>query len=257
MSDQAVTVRRVLPATAQAELAVAAARLRTGGGMLFRMADLMGGAMGRSVRLGARTLGLAPDIESKVRDLAGLALRRAFDIAVVRLKDETTPNPAVTRAVVIASGAVGGFLGMGGFLPDVSVTTLVIMRSIARIAQEEGEDLADEETRRACLQVFALAPGGDTTTESDFGYFSARLMAQGRPIVFMIGEVAGRYGLSLSQKLALQAVPIVGAVSGAALNNAFLGHYREAARAHFVVRRLERAFGVEEVRRAWEDVNSN
>ena len=38
--------------------------------------------------------------------------------------------------------------------------------------------------------------------------------------------------------------------TGAALNTAFLQHYRDAARAHFVVRRLERSFGAAAVRQA-------
>jgi hypothetical protein len=251
-ASQTMTVAELDP-VARAELTKALAQLERGSGVLVRMADLLGAAMGRSVRLGARTLGIAPDVEAKVRGLAGAALRRAFDVAVLRM----APNPArpaappgVTSAVVMMSGAVGGFLGMGGFLPDVTVTTLAIMRAIARIAQEEGEDLDDDDTRRACLQVFALTPGGGEASESELGYFSARLMMQGRPMVMLFSEVASRYGLTVSQKFALQAVPVFGAISGAALNAAFLRHYRDLARAHFVVRRLERSFGAASVRRA-------
>jgi hypothetical protein len=259
MTDQVETVRREvvavgLPPAAMAELEAAAARLRGGSGILVRVADLMGGVMGRSVRLGARGLGMAPELQEKVRGLAAAAVARAFDVAVIRMRAEgsrAAPNREVTRAVVVMSGAVGGFLGLGGFLPDVTVTTLAIMRSIARIAQEEGEDLADEDTRRACLQVFALTPRGGEKTESDLGYYSARLLMQGRPLVMLISEVAGRYGISLSQKLALQAVPFIGAAGGAALNAAFLRHYQDAARAHFVIRRLERLHGTDAVRHAW------
>ncbi len=249
---QAVTVAELDPA-ARAELAKALAQLEKGSGVLVRMADLLGAAMGRSVQLGVRVFGMAPDVEAKIRGLAGAALRRAFDIAVLRMdpgRARPAAPPGVTGAVVMMSGAVGGFLGMGGFLPDVTVTTLAIMRAIARIAQEEGEDLADDDTRRACLQVFALAPSSGEAPESELGYFSARLMMQGRPMVMLFSEIASRYGLTVSQKLALQAVPVIGAISGAALNAAFLRHYRDAARAHFVIRRLERNFGAASVRQA-------
>lgn len=254
-TGQAVAaVAAALPEAARAELDAAMKRLHGGGGLLVRMADLVGGAMGRSMRLGARSLGVPPAMEAKFRGVAGVALRRAFDVSVVGLAVEPAQGAAgarrMTRTVVMLSGAVGGFLGMGGFVPDLTVTTLAILRSIARVAREEGEDLAQEEARQACLQVFALAPGGGATAESDLGYFSARLMLQGRPMVLLIGEVAARYGVSLSQKFVLQAVPVVGALSGAALNAAFLRHYQDVARAHFVVRRLERAFGAEAVREA-------
>lgn len=248
-----------LPASARAELEHALTRLQVGGGVLVRVADLLGGAMGRSVRLGVRTLGLAPELEAKIRGLAWAALSRAFDASMLGLTElpgRRRFGPEVTRGVVLMSGAVGGFLGMAGFLPDVTVTTLAIMRSIARIAREEGENLSQEEARLACLQVFALVPGGGATAESEFGYFSARLMMQGRPMVLLLGEVASRYGVSLSRKFALQAVPVVGAMSGAGLNAAFLRHYEHVARAHFVVRRLERTFGAVTVRRESEALMS-
>jgi hypothetical protein len=259
MDDQTVpagqsVVATGLPVEATAELRMAAARLRRGSGVLVRAADLMGGAVGRSFRLGARGVGLAPDIQEKVKGLAAAAVAGAFDVAVLRLNSKRTrrlPSQEVARTVVVLSGAVGGFLGIAGFLPDVTVTTFAIMRSIARIAQEEGEDLADEDTRRACLQVFALAPGHGGKVESDIGYYSARLIMQGRPLMMLLTEVAARYGLSISQKLALQAVPFVGAFGGAALNGAFFRHYQDTARAHFVIRRLERSYGATAVSHAW------
>jgi hypothetical protein len=252
MSDHQAIATTELPPGAKAELTAAAARLRRGTGVLVRTADLIGGVMGRSVRLGVRSVGLPPDIQEKVKGLAAASLARAFDVAVLRMQAngrQASPKHEVTRAVVGLSGAIGGFLGLGGFLPDVTVTTLAIMRSIARIAQEEGEDLSDDATRRACLQVFAL--GSADNNESDIGYYSTRFLMQGRPLLMLLTEVAGRYGVSLSQKLALQAVPFVGAFGGAALNIAFLRHYSDIARAHFVIRRLERLHGPEIVGAAW------
>jgi hypothetical protein len=262
MDDQTVPagqaiVATQLPADAIAELTIAAARLRRGSGVLVRLADLMGGALGRSFRLGVQRAGLTPATQQKVRGLAAAAVAQAFDVAVLRLGREGTrklPSREITRAVVVLSGAVGGFLGLSGFLPDVTVTTFAIMRSIARIAEEEGENLANEDTRRACLQVFALTTEHGGEGESDLGYYSARLLMQGRPLVMLLTEVAGRYGLSISQKLALQAVPVVGAVGGAALNASFLRHYQDIARAHFVIRRLERSFGTVAVSHAWRDL---
>ena len=259
MSDQSgpaghAVITTALPAEATAELTRAAGRLRRGSGVLVRVADLMGGAVGQSFKLGVRGLGLTPDIQAKVRGLATAAMVRAFDFAVLRLKNEPKrrfSSQELGRTVVVLSGAVGGFLGLGGFLPDVTVTTFAIMRAIARIAQEEGEDLADEDTRRACLQVFALAPEHGGKVESDVGYYSARLLMQGRPLMMLLTEVAAQYGVSISQKLALQTMPFVGAAGGAALNAAFYRHYQDAARAHFVIRRLERSYGADAVSRVW------
>jgi hypothetical protein len=55
----------------------------------------------------------------------------------------------------------------------------------------------------------------------------------------------------LGQKLAAQAVPVIGAVSGAALNAAFLSYYREIARIRFALLRLAAVHGAEPVMAAF------
>ena len=260
----------------EAELRAALERLETGRGLLVRVADLLGGAMGRATRLGARGLGIAPQLQGRLRGVAEAALARAYDVAILGLAPAPSgptagpglPGSArrvattarrsgtglaqgpVGRAMVMASGAVGGFAGMGGFLPDASFTTLTIMRAIAGIAREHGEDLSTPQARRACLEVFALRTTLSENGGSEAGYFSARLVMQGRPMMLLLSEVGARYGVSLSQKFALQLVPVVGALSGAALNAAFLAHYCDMARAHFTIRRLERLHGTIAVREA-------
>jgi hypothetical protein len=58
----------------------------------------------------------------------------------------------------------------------------------------------------------------------------------------------------VSQKFAAQAIPIIGAMGGAAVNLAFLQHFEQIARGHFAVRRLERVYGAELVRSEYERV---
>jgi hypothetical protein len=57
-----------------------------------------------------------------------------------------------------------------------------------------------------------------------------------------------RLSVVVTQKLVVQAVPVIGAVGGAAVNYAFIDHFQEVARAHFVVRKLERRYGKDIVR---------
>jgi hypothetical protein len=47
----------------------------------------------------------------------------------------------------------------------------------------------------------------------------------------------------VSQKLAADVIPVVGALGGAAVNAAFIDHFQMLARGHFTVRRLERIYG--------------
>ncbi|MFW7267389.1 EcsC family protein [Gluconacetobacter sp. Hr-1-5] len=278
----------VLDAPAIAELQRALEKVESGRGVLVRLADLMGGAVGQAALLGMRGLGMAPTMQAKLKGIAETAISRAFDIAIVGmtpLKGEqsvpdsssSAPSAAVSssaavasaplvtptwrgpalQAAVTVSGAVGGFAGLAGLLPDVTFTTMAIMREIARIAREEGEDLSTQDARRACLEVFALRafPVGASDDESELGYFSARAMLRGRPVVMLVSEVASHYGLGLSRKLAVQMMPVAGALCGASLNVAFLAHYRALARAHFTIRRLEREHGPE-VRRTAESLRA-
>jgi hypothetical protein len=55
-------------------------------------------------------------------------------------------------------------------------------------------------------------------------------------------------------KISAQAAPLIGAAAGAAVNIAFLEHFRGIAEGHFTVRRLERAHGKDPVRAAYEAI---
>ncbi len=57
-----------------------------------------------------------------------------------------------------------------------------------------------------------------------------------------------------SGKAAAQAVPLVGAFGGAAINTLFIDHFQDMGRGHFVVRRLERLHGQEEIRRLYDEL---
>src|SRR5262245_5894011 len=161
------------------------------------------------------------------------------------------------KALATASGAAGGAFGLATLPIELPVSTIIMLRSIAEIARSEGEDLSDPEAALSCVQAFA--PGSADAAES--GYFAVRGMLaksvtqaarfivergvieeEGGPIlVRFITQVASRFGVVVTQKLAAQAIPLVGALGGAAVNYAFIEHFQEVARGHFAVRRLERA----------------
>jgi hypothetical protein len=147
-----------------------------------------------------------------------------------------------------------------------------MLRAIAEIARGEGEDLADPEAALACLQVFALGGRSDTDNLAESGYFAVRSalaksvseaarfltergIAEGAPaFVRLVAQIASRFGLVVSQKVAAQAVPVVGAIGGAAVNAAFMDHFQAIARGHFTVRRLERAYGKAPVHLAYVEI---
>jgi hypothetical protein len=54
--------------------------------------------------------------------------------------------------------------------------------------------------------------------------------------------------------VALQWVPVVGALGGAVLNAVFIQHFQDMARGHSIMRRLEREYGREVVRAAYHGI---
>ena len=79
------------------------------------------------------------------------------------------------------------------------------------------------------------------------------IVEEGAPIlVRFITQVAARFGVVVTQKAAAQAMPVIGALGGAAVNYAFIEHFQDVARGHFTVRRLERAYGKGLVQKEYE-----
>jgi hypothetical protein len=175
-------------------------------------------------------------------------------------------------AAAAVSGAVGGFFGLPGMLVELPITTTLMLHSIVEIARAHGEDLNDPANALACLEVFALGPGGKVHAEAlESAYYVSRAaLAQatrearsflvqkgaakeGAPaLVSFLSRVAARFGMEVSEKVAAELVPIAGALGGLTLNVMFSRHFQDVAEGHFTVRRLERKYGAEEVRVRYE-----
>jgi hypothetical protein len=175
------------------------------------------------------------------------------------------------KALATASGALGGAFGLATLSIELPVSTIIMLRSIADIARAEGEDISKPEPALSCVQVFALGGRAGSANASESGYFAARgmlamsvteaarfiaergIVEEGAPVlVRFAAQVAPRFGVVVTQKIAAQIVPVVGALGGAAVNYAFIEHFQELARGHFTVRRLERVYGRDAVRTEYE-----
>lgn len=227
--------------------------------------------VGRPAELAARALpGRATGLVAKA---AETALTRALDIALFSLRDPRLRGGRVVHsALASASGAIGGAFGLSALTIELPVSTAIMLRAIAAIARNEGEDLADPATGLACLEVFGLGHSGPTAAEAaEGGYFAVRALlasglAQAADTMINKGSLHGgsamalralspivnRFGAIVSQKLATQAVVVVGAVGGAAINLAFIEHFQDLAKGHFTVRRLERVYGSAAVRAEYD-----
>jgi hypothetical protein len=219
-------------------------------------------AVGRPVGMLSRTM--PQSARRVIAHVSETALRGALKLALRTLDLNASAKPAnrAHRLAAAASGAVGGALGLAALPFELPISTTILLRSIAEIAREEGEDLSAPEAAFACVEVFALGGQGGGESAFESGYFAVRaalaksvtdsarfVAAQGvaalpAPVVArLISLIASRFGVVLSEKVAAQAAPILGAIGGAAVNAAFADHFQTLARGHFIVRRLERQHG--------------
>jgi hypothetical protein len=123
----------------------------------------------------------------------------------------------------------------------------LILHAIRQAARAEGFDPDAPEIRAECIRVFGA---GSPLAEDDginTSFVSARLTLTGPAVQKVIASVAPKLAAALGQKLAAQAIPVIGAVTGAALNAAFLNYYTEVARVRFSLLRLSQIHGAEQV----------
>ncbi len=215
-----------------------------------------------------------------------LKIIKANLLTIQKNKTFKKPSKNTYKSIVTGTGALSGFFGATTgfgtaiFASEVTLTTKFLMRTIMDIARSEGEDIYTLEGQMACLEVFAL--GGDSTADDgmEMSYYTTRIAlnsvlknmtaagtkvgidslikgasAAGSGVMgSFISKIASRLSLLISEKFLAQALPIVGAIGGGSLNYVFVTHFQKMATAHFTVRRLERKYGDEVVKVAYQNV---
>jgi len=259
-----------LPASALAEIA-RCKRVLEHPSLAIRLADVVGGPIEflmKRLPVGAQKI---------IASATGKALDVALGVALRTLMGRRTGKGSawLHGAAIIAAGAAGGAAGLAGLAVELPVSLTVMLRAIADTALAEGEDLSRVETRLECLSVFAYGVRSSADDDADAAYFVTRaalaasvsraaeyvtergvagaVAERGAPaLVQLMARIAQRLGISVTDKAAAQLFPLLGAVGGATVNALFINHYQGTARAHFTLRRLERAHGAEPVRAAYD-----
>ena len=186
---------------------------------------------------------------------------RCLDAAINSLEAGEAPPPDwAGKLITGVTGGVGGFFGMYALPIELPLTTTLMLRTIAGIAREEGEDMAALEPRLACLEVFALGGGrpllgGRSREQVSLEYYGVRTL---------LGSITRDLGRQMMERGAVHASspPGHGAadrrdrrplrpshdlgparrqlraghrrqVGGATVNMIFMDHFQRVARGHF------------------------
>jgi hypothetical protein len=219
--------------------ALAYAYGRANGPFVKLVNRLGGGIEGQMDRLPA-------SVRAELERAVAQALHKAHGLAALG-KRAPDLGPRGATYAAMASGAIGGAAGLAGSLVELPVTITVMLHAIRSEAVAAGYDPDDPKVRVACIEVFSAGSPlrGDDGVNTAF--LSARLAMTGGTLQKVLAVVVPRLAVVFGQKLAAQAVPVMGALTGAALNAAFLNYYREMARIRFRLIRLAEVHGAEKV----------
>jgi hypothetical protein len=219
---------------------------------------------------------LPPKWKGIVQKATEKSLGKALNFAIQTMNDRTRPvsSDKTHKILVFATGAGGGSIGLPALTIELPVTTTIMLRSIADIARSEGEHIRLLETKIACLEVFALGGPSKSDDGTETGYFAVRaglahvvseatkyitekgLTREGAPaLVKLIATLASRFGIIVSEKVAAQAIPLIGAAGGALINTIFIDHFQNMARGHFIIRRLERLYDKDLIRQEYDKLD--
>jgi hypothetical protein len=219
-----------------------------------------------------RAMGFLPRVAGEgISKAVETAMLQCLKTAIRSLDESKRRRPDKLLSTVAAgvTGGVSGFMGAAALAVELPVTTTLMLRAVADIARHSGEDLSRLEARLACLQVFALGTGANDVRK-DVGYFAARAMLtrltgnaaallvergaaelSGAAMNRFLAELVSRFGVVLADRVAASALPVIGAIGGATVNVVFMNHFQQIAQGHFTVRRLERTYGADVVRRQY------
>lgn len=222
--------------------------------------------------------------KDKIHDLVHTALHKAADAALWSLdnKPQKDSSNILHKAMAATSGAIGGAFGFSAIAVELPISTTIMLRSIADIARSEGFDLAEFETKMACIEVFSFGGPAKDDDSADSAYYASRSFmveatkyiskelaeiaarntakniispAQaGSWLAKIIEIVANRLGIVITGKFAAQAVPVLGGISGVVLNTMFTDYYQDIAKGHFTIKRLEKKHGEDEVKKHYNDI---
>lgn len=231
-----------------------------------------------------------PDrMQSMIQKGVDKALATGLRIAIASLSasdnKDISPLGAKNRkwghtAAAMGLGAVSGVTGGWALALELPLTTTLMMRSIASMAQASGFDPSHPQTALEILTVFAYGnpslKGDGASGDGTFymqraaldvlvrdgakfiaGKSAAQVLAAvengaAPRLIELLAKIAARMNILVGEKFIAQSMPLLGAAGGAAINGMFNDYYSNIAYYAFGLKRLEKQYGQAVVREAYD-----
>ena len=203
-----------------------------------------------------------------------LAIEKSWDLSISTMTPSHEPPASESQHIfwVTLSGALGG-VGIVTLFLELPVTTVLMIRAVADIARDEGENFNQFETKIASLEVFALGGDGIDKSTGETSYYTIRIALQkpleesskyiaqkgmagmGAPFaVQLIAKICARYQTIIAAQTVSRLIPVIGAAAGAYINVLFINYFQDKARGHFIIRRLERKYDSNTIKQTYNAI---
>ena len=184
---------------------------------------------------------LPDEFEQSLQNIIKGALEKAYDIAdnISGQSYAPTVHNDFYKVTATASGAITGIAGVEGAAVDLPIVITTMFGSFQKIASQYGFERSADETKLECLKVFSMDGPLNEDEELDLSFVDAKLTLTDPAISDLIAAISQRLAVIMGQKLGASAVPILGAISGAAVNYAFMAYYEDMAHIRFRLKQLQ------------------
>lgn len=206
-------------------------------------------------------------------------LRKSMDLCMrwtkgtLRVHSPPQARGWLTQMAATSTGFIAGIFGAISIPIEIPLTIILILRSIAEVAERYPIPPDDMDRRLECLFVMSLA-GRVKSPEPRSQYWSVRdayrpvIIEAGRSIVIssatsssaqgllmVLENLMYQLGMALAEGIAARSIPIVGAAAGASMSFIIVSRYRRVAAAHFTLLALEDTYGLKVIREAFLEIN--
>lgn len=233
----------VWPETADLEIALIAKQHSDASGLLMKLANFVGSKAENALEK------LPDSIKETLESTTAAAMQRCYDAATTVTNSSYFPTTGMwaNKAVASLSGALGGMGGLPTTLLELPFSVTTIFTAIQKVAARHGFDPEDPDVKLQCISVFGS--GGPLTDDDaiELSYLTSRVAVNGTVVQALISRYAPNLALVLSQKLAVQMVPVLGALTGAGLNYTFITYFEEMADVKFKLLKMAQLHGPQRV----------
>ncbi len=231
--------------------------------------------IGKPIESGINSL--PKNVQEKIAKATNASLNKALEVALRTLDSEQKKSrKGLHMMAAAATGAIGGAFGVMAIAVELPISTTIMLRSIADIARENGENIKQDDVMLECLSVFSFGAGKSSENLGDSSYYAIRaslasliteaasylssknvteIASSNIPaLINLVTKITVRFNVQVSEMAMAQLIPIIGAAGGATINTLFIDHYQDMATGHFTIKRLERKYGEEEVKMVFNNL---